>query len=177
MSEDEPWSKAAPIVTQIAKSLHWKYRKYAELEDIEQTIWVYYFEHAAELGRLLEDENASYVLRARLRAAGTRYARREMAYRLGVDVDEQHDYGRNEVRALLRYWLTGGPQGTETSNVWAGWLDLKRGIAQLDWQDSALLGYAYGGEDREGLTSAERAKAWRSLRKLQDAMNTPVEIG
>src|SRR5581483_11939332 len=95
-----PWQRAVGIVSSVARGVYFKYRDYAEEEDIAQTIWVYWFEHETQLAPMLDDENAQGVLRARLRSAGTRYACREMAYRLGMDPDEQADYSAGEVRAL-----------------------------------------------------------------------------
>ena len=170
----KPWERVSPLVYELARSVGWKHREYAEEEDIAQSIWVYWFEHERALVPLLDDEAAYGVLRARLRSAGARYAVREMAYRLGMDPDDQLDYSLGEVRALIRFVVAGGPEGTESADTWARWADLQRAWSGLPQGDVEALTEAYGDEDRAGLSSAARARVWRAVKRLRDVMNTPV---
>lgn len=173
--DDTAWyDNMLPYVTSISRSVTWKYRKWVEQDDVAQTIWEYYLQHKKDLDRLSPNPDASYVIRARLRSAAVKYARAEMAYHMGMDLADQYTYSRGEIRALLEYTLSGGPQGREGQSTWAGYSDLTHAMAGLSAESKQLLAYVYGDEERESLTSAERAAAWRVVGKLQEAMNSPV---
>lgn len=156
-------------IVAVTKRLMYTFRRFVESDDVAQTLWVYYLENRHELDRYAD----SNILRARLRRAGSAYCQRELAYRLGVDVGHQHDYGKGEVRALVEFYLAGGVQGTESQGMLAGCVDTERGLRALERGDREVLVHAYGPHDREALTSAQRAAGDRALRRLCNLMNEP----
>lgn len=168
----EPWQAMQPAVEQAGRALMKAFRRWAELEDVTQSIWVYYFEHAKELDRLVGTRLA-YV---RLKAAGSKYCQKEMAYRIGLDYGAQYEYSRSEVKGLLEFALAGGLQGSEPQATVCGWVDLQRGLSDLGKEGLGVLWHAYGPGLRQPLTAIQRAVTSRTLTKLQQAMNTPLRL-
>lgn len=165
----EDWQATEETVRAAARSLMKAFGRWVEYEDVEQTIWLHYFEHREEI----DSYQGSRIAYVRLKRAGSHYCQQEMAYKIGIDFGHQYDYTRGEVRGLVEFMLAGGPQGSEQQGTLCGWVDVQRGWACLDDHERYALEYAYGPDSREALTSSERTAVGRAVSNLQRAMNTP----
>lgn len=168
----EPWQAMAPTVEAAGRALMKQFGRWVELEDVTQTIWLHYFQHAKELDRL----TGTHLLWARLKSAGSRFCQQEMAYRIGIDYPAQYHYSRGEVRGLLEFALAGGLQGEEPQATICGWVDLQRAMDELGADGRQILADAYGPHERAAMSTTQRSVVSRTLTRLQQAMNTPLRL-
>lgn len=169
------WTQLQPLVEQCAKRTSWKYRKYVEYDDVAQSGWLYYFENRKTLDALPRDTFGLMFIKRRIQSACNEYALREMCHKTGVQWEDQYRYGSGEVRFLIRLVFAGGLQGGERSDQVAGYVDVKNALDSADPSDKALLWSHYGpaGEqDQDGvLTSTERGRVHRAVRRIQEILN------
>jgi len=167
------WNDIAPLVEQCAKRTTWKYRKYVELEDVQQTAWLYYFENQKILDALPRDTYGLMFIRRRIQSACNTYALKEMCAKTGVQWEDQYRYGTGEIRFLIQLNLAGGLQGGENSDQIAGYLDVRQAMGSLNDVEYQLLSDHYSSPNTEddALSSTERGRIHRVVRKIQDVLN------
>lgn len=170
---DQDWTLLEPLVEQCARRTTWKYRKYVELEDVQQTGWLYYFENRRVLDALPQDTYGLMFVKRRIQSACNTYALKEMCAKTGVQWEDQYRYGTGEIRWLIQLCLAGGLQGGENSDQIAGYLDVVQAMGSLNEIEYQLLSghYSTPNTQDDALSSTERGKIHRVVRKIQDVLN------
>ena len=173
MQGDMDWTELQPIVEQCAKRTSWKYKKYVEYDDVLQTGWLYYFENRKAIDALPRDVYGMMFVKRRIQSACNTYALREMCAKTGVQWEDQYRFSAGEVRFLVQLIFAGGLKGGENANVIAGYVDVGRALTSLSVPTQDVLWAAYGPDraDDSQLSSTDRGRAHRAIRRLQSILN------
>lgn len=170
---DEDYAAVEPVIAKAANSVWFRFKEWTEYDDVYQEIWSYYLENRCTLdGLLLGASGGKYIARSRLYSAGSQYCRKEMAYYLGHDFDDQLGYSKAEIRGLVRLWFGGGVDvNTSSPRNMIGLVDVQRAMRHLDVKDMEALNVAYGLEERDPLRETDRTRAARAVRRLQRVLS------
>jgi hypothetical protein len=170
--ELKTWCDLKPVIESVAKRVYWQYRKFVELDDVVQEAWLAYFSNERALSQLLNSVAGLTYVRRRLQSACNTYAVKEMCQRTGVQWEDQYQYTNGEVRSLVTLALAGGPDGTEHESVITGFVEVKAALLKLNKDDLDSLWLAYGPDPRDSqLSSTDRGRASRAIRRMQRALN------
>lgn len=166
------WDRAKPLVDSVAKSVTWKFKDWVEFDDVAQEVWAYYVENHEAIDTLLSQDRTQ-IARNRLRAPAIVYAQQEMCYHLGINHEDQFRYSKTQVRKLAELVLSGSVEFGAGEERVVGYADAKAAMLKISQDDRDAINYAYGVGSREVLTSTERSRVQRAMRRLQQVLNEP----
>lgn len=154
------------MIDTAARQVYWHYSKYVELDDLMQEGWLAYIAKRRKYDRLLVDPLQVKYVKYSIRKACASYARREMWERLQVVPEDQYRYSKPEINLLVEMFVSGE---WDDGRLRDERIDLERGWGQLNTADRRALEYRHGPRDTK-LTSADRMRASRAIRRLQGLM-------
>lgn len=166
------WTEYQEVIEQCARNTWWRFKQFCELEDLQQTGWLYFFENRRVLDALPRDTYGMTFVRRRIQSACNVFAFKEMSAKTGIQWEDQHRYGAGEIRFLVALAFAGGLVGGESSDVIAGYVDVGKALASSCEQDQEALWFAYGPTRGDGrLTVTERSRAHRAIKRIMSILN------
>ncbi len=160
----------AAVIQSAAVGVHRNWYPWANLLDLQQEGWTWYYSHPQQVAKLEEYDsvkNAEYYLFAKVRDAMLRYARSEKAQQSGYAVEDEVTYGSQSLQKWLPVVIswetpekpaeghTGLPKGGSDPAVGGDWMasyvDVKSAWEKTDSLSQTWLSLRHG----EGLTFEE----------------------
>jgi len=163
-------------VASVSRQLRSRYRDFAEYEDIQQELYIWYVKNHRKVARWEEEHHEKSVARLvakSLRNHGEKYCRREKAAAVGYEPDDEFFYTIPMVADMLQLyfdpeWMeppgmqltttSGGKPPQEGWNLQAMVADVGKCYEQMPEADRKLLHEVYGGE-----VPVRDAIAWLAL--------------